>query len=130
MSRVNIVTHRTFCNSRCALFRAVDQFQLVVYYCCSPNARVVRLAKCLIMVDEIDPKASLVRRCWEKNSFLVGLQHFKFRQLSNVQVGVPADSRSERCSLLCVSNEFGLTFVGCKEGEFWMKSLCINISSF
>ena len=46
------------------------------------------------------------------------LQNFKFKQLSNVQISEAADYGDERYSLLCVSNEFGLTFVGTKDGKY------------
>ena len=42
---------------------------------------------------------------------------FYFKQLEKVRIGDPGPAVNHRCSLLCVSSFYGLTFVGCKEGE-------------
>ena len=44
------------------------------------------------------------------------LQDFYFRQLRKVRVGGTGVPGDVRCSLLCSSNEFGLTFAGCSKG--------------
>lgn len=46
------------------------------------------------------------------------LQDFYFRQLRKVSVGDTGVAGTVRCSLLCSSNEFGLTFVGCSKGMY------------
>jgi len=45
-------------------------------------------------------------------------QDFHFRQLRKVSIGDPAVAPELRYSLLCTSNEFGLTFVGCGGGVY------------
>ena len=50
-------------------------------------------------------------------------QDFYFRQLRKVKVGDPVVGPEGRHSLLCTSNEFGLTFVGCGDGKLVVLTL-------
>lgn len=34
-----------------------------------------------------------------------------------MKVSDPPSTANQRCSLLCVSNKFGLTYIGCDKGE-------------
>ena len=50
-------------------------------------------------------------------------QDFYFRQLRKINVGGPVVGPEGRHSLLCTSNEFGLTFVGCGDGKLVVLTL-------
>ena len=58
--------------------------------------------------------------------FVLFFQDFHFRQLRKVSIGDPAVPPELRYSLLCTSNEFGLTFVGCGGGMFINSSCFVN----
>ena len=46
-------------------------------------------------------------------------QDYRFKELRKIDFGdAGVNGRDERFSLLCTSNHFGLTFVGCKTGQF------------
>lgn len=63
---------------------------------------------------------------WKLLQFLFLSQDFYFRQLRKVKVGDPAVGLEGRHSLLCTSNEFGLTFVGCSDGKLEMLTLSLR----